>query len=55
VVPRGDLDLRALESWAASQVAPHKRIGRFEVIAEIPRTASGKILPRVLIERKRGR
>ena len=54
VVPRGDLDLSALASWAASQVAPHKRIRRFEVVAEIPRTASGKILRRVLIERERG-
>jgi len=53
LVPCGDLDLRALESWAAGQVAPHKRILRFEVVAEIPRTSSGKILRRVLIERER--
>jgi acyl-CoA synthetase (AMP-forming)/AMP-acid ligase II len=55
VVPRGELDLAALESWAAAQVAPYKRIRRFEVIAEIPRTASGKILRRVLIEQERAR
>ena len=52
-MPRGDLDLAALESWVAGQVAPHKRIRRFEVVAEIPRTSSGKILRRVLIEQER--
>jgi acyl-CoA synthetase (AMP-forming)/AMP-acid ligase II len=29
------------------------RIRRFKVIAEMPRTASGKILRRVLVERER--
>jgi acyl-CoA synthetase (AMP-forming)/AMP-acid ligase II len=53
VVIRGGIDLTELESWVAQQVAPYKRIRRFEVVAEIPRTPSGKILRRVLIEQER--
>jgi acyl-CoA synthetase (AMP-forming)/AMP-acid ligase II len=48
VVPCGALDLAELTSWVATQVAPHKRIREVRVVAEIPRTASGKILRRAL-------
>ena len=53
VVTRAEVDLADLESWVAGQVAPHKRIRRFEVVSQIPRTPSGKILRRVLIEQER--
>ena len=53
IVTRTDVDLTELESWVARQVAPYKRIRRFELVAEIPRTPSGKILRRVLIEQER--
>jgi acyl-CoA synthetase (AMP-forming)/AMP-acid ligase II len=42
-----------LMSWVAERVAPHKRIRQVEFIDEIPRSASGKILRRTLIERER--
>jgi acyl-CoA synthetase (AMP-forming)/AMP-acid ligase II len=53
IVTPAEVDLAVLESWVAGQVAPHKRIRRFEVVAQIPRTPSGKILRRVLIEQER--
>ena len=53
VVTRTEVDLADLQSWVARQVAPYKRIRRFEVVSQIPRTPSGKILRRVLIEQER--
>lgn len=40
-------------TWVADQVAPYKRIRRYELINMVPRTASGKIIRRGLIERER--
>jgi acyl-CoA synthetase (AMP-forming)/AMP-acid ligase II len=50
VVPRGELDPDALMAWVGERVAPHKRIGAVRMVEEIPRTAAGKILRRVLME-----
>jgi len=41
--------------WVASRVAPHKRVRELEFIDQIPKSASGKILRRVLIDRERAR
>jgi acyl-CoA synthetase (AMP-forming)/AMP-acid ligase II len=41
----------ALMGWVAARVAPHKRIRQLEFIDQIPKSASGKILRRVLMER----
>jgi acyl-coenzyme A synthetase/AMP-(fatty) acid ligase len=38
-------------SWVAERVAPYKRIREIEVIDEIPKSPSGKILRRVLRDR----
>jgi acyl-CoA synthetase (AMP-forming)/AMP-acid ligase II len=48
VVPRADVEPRALMAWVAERVAPHKRLAAVELAAEIPRTPSGKILRRAL-------
>jgi acyl-CoA synthetase (AMP-forming)/AMP-acid ligase II len=40
-------------AWVADQVAPYKRIRRYELIDAVPRTASGKIIRRGLIKRER--
>jgi len=52
VVAAGDdLDGDALMTWVAERVAPYKRIRAVEVVDEIPKSASGKILRRLLAER----
>jgi acyl-CoA synthetase (AMP-forming)/AMP-acid ligase II len=55
VVSQGETSAEALMAFVADQVAPHKRIRRLEFVEEIPRSASGKILRRVLVERERER
>ena len=42
-----------LMAWVAERVAPHKRIRQVEFIDQIPKSASGKVLRRVLIDRER--
>jgi acyl-coenzyme A synthetase/AMP-(fatty) acid ligase len=44
-----DLDL--LARFVAEQVAPHKRVRAFELVDEIPKSPSGKILRRLLRDR----
>jgi acyl-CoA synthetase (AMP-forming)/AMP-acid ligase II len=44
-----------LMAFVAEKVAPYKKIREVEYVTEIPKTASGKILRRELIERERGR
>jgi len=57
-VPKAFVVLKAvvtpevLMHYVASQVAPHKRIRQVDVVDVIPKTASGKILRRVLVERE---
>jgi acyl-CoA synthetase (AMP-forming)/AMP-acid ligase II len=52
VVPAGEaLDPDALMTWVADRVAPYKRIRSVEVVDEIPKSPSGKILRRLLVER----
>ena len=48
VVASGDLDPDELMAWVAERVAPYKRIRAVELVGEIPRSASGKILRRLL-------
>jgi acyl-CoA synthetase (AMP-forming)/AMP-acid ligase II len=56
VVPASDdLDIDALAAFVAEQVAPHKRIRAIELVAEIPKSPSGKILRRLLRDRERVR
>jgi acyl-CoA synthetase (AMP-forming)/AMP-acid ligase II len=43
----------ALMAYVAARVAPHKKIRRLEFTDQIPKTASGKILRRILVERER--
>jgi acyl-CoA synthetase (AMP-forming)/AMP-acid ligase II len=51
-VSRG-MDAETLMVWVAARVAPHKRVRHVEFIDQIPKSASGKILRRVLIDRER--
>jgi acyl-coenzyme A synthetase/AMP-(fatty) acid ligase len=49
----GEVDGGPLMAWLSERVAPHKRVRRVELIDAIPKSPSGKILRRVLIERER--
>lgn len=53
VVLRQPVEPQALMNWIAERVAPHKKIRRMEVVNEIPKSPSGKLLRRVLVERER--
>lgn len=44
-----------LTAWLEDRVAPYKRVRAFERVDEIPKSASGKILRRVLAEREQQR
>ena len=43
----------ALIAYVADRVSPQKKVRRLEFVDEIPKSASGKILRRVLVERER--
>ena len=48
-------DLVDNAKYLAERVSPHKKIRRVEFIDAIPKSPSGKILRRVLVERERKR
>ncbi|MFL5907467.1 MAG: AMP-binding enzyme, partial [Solirubrobacterales bacterium] len=54
VVCDGDVDPDELIAYVAERVAPYKRIREIEFVDEIPKSASGKILRRVLREQHAG-
>jgi acyl-CoA synthetase (AMP-forming)/AMP-acid ligase II len=53
VVLKGEATDDELISFVASRVAPYKKVRRLEFTDAIPKSASGKILRRVLVERER--
>ena len=53
VVARAPISPEEIMSFVAEHVAPHKKVRAVELVDEIPKSASGKILRRVLIERER--
>jgi acyl-coenzyme A synthetase/AMP-(fatty) acid ligase len=53
VVLKGAVTPEEIMAYVAERVAPYKKIRRVEVIDIIPKTASGKILRRLLVERER--
>jgi acyl-CoA synthetase (AMP-forming)/AMP-acid ligase II len=50
VVVDGEVDAEELIDYVAERVAPYKKVRRIEFVDEIPKSASGKILRRVLRE-----
>jgi acyl-CoA synthetase (AMP-forming)/AMP-acid ligase II len=54
IVLKTETNIEELLDYVAERVAPHKKIRKVEIIDQIPKTASGKILRRVLKERERG-
>ena len=55
VVLRDPVESDAIIAWMRERSAPHKRLVAVEIVDEIPKSASGKILRRVLVERERAR
>jgi acyl-CoA synthetase (AMP-forming)/AMP-acid ligase II len=53
VVKRADITAEELMEFVAARVAPHKKIRELEFIEQIPKSASGKILRRILVQRER--
>ena len=53
VVPSAPLTPEEVTAFVAEHVAPYKKVRAVELIDEIPKSPSGKILRRVLIERER--
>jgi acyl-coenzyme A synthetase/AMP-(fatty) acid ligase len=55
VVLKGEATPKEIMDFVAARVAPHKKLRGVEFIDKIPKSASGKILRRVLVESERER
>jgi acyl-CoA synthetase (AMP-forming)/AMP-acid ligase II len=55
VVLKTPTEAEAIMEFVAERVAPHKRIRYVEFVTQIPKSPSGKILRRVLVERDRAK
>ena len=55
VVLKGKATAEELMDFVAEKVAPYKKIRLLEFIDKIPKSASGKILRRVLVQQERER
>jgi acyl-CoA synthetase (AMP-forming)/AMP-acid ligase II len=53
VVLKGDVTTEEIMAYVAERVAPHKKIRRIVIAQQIPKSLSGKILRRVLVEQER--
>ena len=55
VVLKGDVGAQQIMEYVAGRVAPHKKIRAVEIVGQIPKSPTGKILRRVLIEQERAK
>jgi acyl-CoA synthetase (AMP-forming)/AMP-acid ligase II len=55
VVLKGEVTAEEIMAWVAERVAPHKKIRRVEFVNQVPKSLSGKILRRILVEQERAR
>jgi acyl-CoA synthetase (AMP-forming)/AMP-acid ligase II len=55
VVPNGEVEPSDLIAFVAERLAHYKQLRAVELVDQIPKSASGKILRRVLVERERER
>jgi acyl-CoA synthetase (AMP-forming)/AMP-acid ligase II len=51
--PQATASPEELMAYVGERVAPHKKVRRLEFIDQVPKSASGKILRRLLVERER--
>jgi len=55
IVLRGPADAEEIMEFVGERVAPHKRIRHLEFVDKIPKSPSGKILRRVLVEMEKAK
>jgi acyl-CoA synthetase (AMP-forming)/AMP-acid ligase II len=55
IVLRSEATADELMAYVAARVAPYKKVRAIEFIDQVPKSATGKILRRVLVERERER
>jgi acyl-CoA synthetase (AMP-forming)/AMP-acid ligase II len=55
IVPNAELTADEIMEWVANQVSPHKKIRLVEFVDQIPKSLSGKILRRVLVDQERAK
>jgi acyl-CoA synthetase (AMP-forming)/AMP-acid ligase II len=53
VVLKSEASADDLMAFVATRVAPYKKVRRMEFVAQIPKSSTGKILRRMLVERER--
>jgi acyl-CoA synthetase (AMP-forming)/AMP-acid ligase II len=53
VVKKGEISADQVLAWVAERVAPHKKVRSVEFVDQLPKSATGKLLRRVLVERER--
>lgn len=55
VVLKGETTPEEIMAFVAGKVAPHKKVRQLEVVQQIPKSASGKILRRILVDQERAK
>ena len=55
VVLKEEATAESIMAWVAERVSPQKKVRRIEFVDEVPKSLSGKILRRVLVEQERAK
>ena len=55
VVLKAEATAESIMEWVGERVSPQKKVRRIEFVSEVPKSLSGKILRRVLVEQERAR
>ncbi|MCA9900809.1 MAG: 4-coumarate--CoA ligase family protein [Ardenticatenaceae bacterium] len=55
VVLKTEASAEEIMDWVAERVSPQKKVRRVEFVSEVPKSLSGKILRRVLVEQERAK
>ena len=55
VVARGDISSEQVMAFVAERVSPYKKVRQVEFVEAIPKSPSGKILRRLLVDRERAK
>jgi acyl-coenzyme A synthetase/AMP-(fatty) acid ligase len=53
VVKKSEISAADVMAWVAGRVAPHKKVRAVQFVDQLPKSPTGKLLRRVLIEQER--